>query len=83
MMSFMTGLSMILIGLYIILLDPNLFKKLIALTLINNGVNLMFVALSFITNMYVGQAIVVTSIVINFSITLLGLVLLIKIKEIR
>jgi len=83
MIAFMIGITIMLVGIYIVVLEKSPFRRLLSLIVMNNGINLLFIALSYVAGIAVAQAIVITSIVINFSITLLGLVMLIKLKEIR
>ena len=83
MIAFMIGITIMLVGIYIVVLEKSPFRRLLSLIVMNNGINLLIIALSYVAGIAVAQAIVITSIVINFSITLLGLVMLIKLKEIR
>lgn len=83
MIGFMVGITIMFVGIYIVVLEKSPFRRLLSLIVMNNGINLLFITLSYVAGIAVAQAIVITSIVINFSITLLGLVMLIKLKEIR
>lgn len=98
MIEYAVALAAIMLGLYAVAFKGNLIKKVIGLSVISNGVHLLFVSLGYRTggimpvlqDMNIGafaqsavdplpQAFVLTSIVINLSITAVALSMIVLI----
>ncbi|QOP42991.1 Na+/H+ antiporter subunit C [Sulfurimonas sediminis] len=79
----LTGIGLFCIGLYALILQPHLLRKLLAINIMGSGVFLLLVSLSLpgisVQQDPVPQAMVITGIVVAISATALALVFMIKI----
>jgi len=81
----LTGIALFSLGLYALIVYPNLIRKILALNIIGSGIFLVLISLSLRSgaDTYdpVPHAMVITGIVVAVSATALALVLVLKVAK--